>query len=151
MSEVDLSNPEDVKALLPSGRSTILVHFGEDSFRHRYDLFEKNLPEWLTQHPKLAAADMRYEHQVVLEMAPGAATPLNEAPVQATREKAVAGKPAMNKLVPVGKPVFLPKGKAAEGRTASPQAAVGGHLHTSFDVKPKAVDSSARRVQAVPQ
>ncbi len=144
LSEVDLSNPEDVKALLPNGRSTILVHFGEDNFRHRYDLFEKNLPEWLTQHPKLAAADMRYEHQVVLEMAPGAAV----SSAEPANEQAAAAKAPAHKLVPVGKPVFTPKVKPTP---ASPQTSPGGHLQTSFDVKPKAIDLPARHPQAVPQ
>ena len=148
LSEVDLSNPEDVKALLPNERSTILVHFGEDDFRHRYDLFEKNLPEWLTQHPKLAAADMRYEHQVVLEMAPGAAV----AAPEPANEKAAVTKTTARKLVPVGKPVFTPKVKPAETHAvATPASAAGGHLQTSFDVKPKAVDTPARHPQAVPQ
>ncbi len=165
LSEVDVSNPEDVKALLPNGRSTILVHFGEEDFRHRYDLFEKNLPEWLTQHPKLAAADMRYEHQVVLEMAPGTAVTTNE-PVAAAapaHEKPLPGKASAHKLVAVGKPVFAPKIKPAAVRppasvrsqaAASAQAqpgGSGGHLQTSFDVKPKAVDGAARHSQAVPQ
>ncbi len=154
LSEVDLSNPEDVKALLPDGHSTILVHFGEKDFRHRYDLFEKNLPEWTTQHPKLAAVDMRYEHQVVLEMAPGAAVSSSEPNADSTPGKAGTGKAPAGKLVPVGKPVFKPKMKikpAAVRIPAAPQAASGGHLQTSFDVKPKAVDSPARRAQAVPQ
>ena len=155
LSEVDLSNPEDVKALLPNGHSTILVHFGGEDFRHRYDLFEKNLPEWMTQHPKLAAVDMRYEHQVVLEMAPGAAVSSSEPNADSTHAKAGTGKAPAGKLVPVGKPVFKPKIKPAAVRTpatpAAPQAASGGHLQTSFDVKPKAVDPAARRAQAVPQ
>ena len=148
LSEVDLSSPEDVKALLLSGQSAILVHFGEGDFRHRYDLFEKNLPEWLTQHPRLAAADMRYEHQVVLEMAPG--TPVS-APEPA-HEKAADPKVPVRKLVPVGKPVFTPKVKSAELRAPASQPAFpSGHLQTSFDVKPKAVDPLARHPQAVPQ
>ena len=148
LSEVDLSNPEDVKALLPNGRSAILVHFGEEDFRHRYDLFEKNLPEWLTQHPKLAAVDMRYEHQVVLEMAPGAAA----LPAEPASDKAAEAKPpAARKLVPVGKPVFTPKVKPAAARAPTAPSSSGGHLQTSFDVKPKAVDTPAGRTQAVPQ
>ena len=154
LSEVDLSSPEDVRALLPNGRSTILVHFGEEDFRHRYDVFEKNLPEWLTQHPRLAAADMRYEHQVVLEMAPGTAVSLSGPAVEPARTRAPTTKAPARKLVAVGKPVFTPKMKPAELRTLttlSPQAAAGSHLQTSFDVKPKAVDATARHTQAVPQ
>ncbi len=36
LSEVDLSNPEDVQALIPDHSTEILVHFGEDNFLERY-------------------------------------------------------------------------------------------------------------------
>lgn len=70
LSEVDLSNPEDVKALIPTDSTDILVHFGEGNFLERYKKFEEHLPEWRTQYPKLASVDMRYESQAVLEMEP---------------------------------------------------------------------------------
>ncbi|HEV2579059.1 MAG TPA: FtsQ-type POTRA domain-containing protein [Acidobacteriaceae bacterium] len=76
ISEVDVSNPEDVKAVVSGGGSDILVHFGDEQFLHRYQEFEQHLPEWKQQYPKLAAADMRYERQVVLEMQPGTGVPL---------------------------------------------------------------------------
>jgi cell division protein FtsQ len=77
ISEVDVSNPEDVKAVVSGGGSDILVHFGDEEFLHRYQQFEQHLPEWKQQYPKLAAADMRYERQVVLEMQPGTGVPVN--------------------------------------------------------------------------
>jgi cell division protein FtsQ len=71
LSEVDLSNPEDVKALIPDHSNEILVHFGDADFLERYRRFEDHLPEWRTAYPKLSSVDMRYERQVVLEMQPG--------------------------------------------------------------------------------
>jgi len=71
ISEVDVSNPEDVKALVTSGGSDILVHFGDENFLARYNEFEQHLPQWKAQYPRLASADMRYEGQIVLEMQPG--------------------------------------------------------------------------------
>jgi cell division protein FtsQ len=68
---VDVSDPEDVKAVVTSGGSDILVHFGDEKFVERFREFEQHLPEWKQQYPKLASADMRYERQVVLEMPPG--------------------------------------------------------------------------------
>ena len=76
ISEADVSNPEDVKAVVSSGGSDILVHFGDEDFLHRYEEFEQHLPDWKQQYPKLAAADMRYERQVVLEMQPGTGVPV---------------------------------------------------------------------------
>ena len=76
LSEVDLSNPEDVKALIPDQATEIMVHFGDTDFLQRYRKFEEQLPGWRTQYPKLASADMRYERQVVLEMQQGAGIPV---------------------------------------------------------------------------
>jgi cell division protein FtsQ len=70
LSEVDLSNPEDVKALIPDHASDVLVHFGEENFLDRYRKYEAHLSEWRAQYPKLSAVDMRYERQVVLETGP---------------------------------------------------------------------------------
>ena len=75
LSEVDLSNPEDVKALIPDHSMDILVHFGDTDFLGRYRRFEEHLPEWRTVYPKLSSVDMRYDRQVVLEMQPGSAVP----------------------------------------------------------------------------
>ena len=71
VSEVDVSDPEDVKALITEGSSDILVHFGQEDFLRRYREFDQHLPEWRQAYPKLASADMRYEGQIVLEMQNG--------------------------------------------------------------------------------
>ena len=76
LSEVDVSNPEDVKALVASGNTDILVHFGDENFLTRYKLFQQNLPTWKTLYPKLASVDTRYEHQMVLEMQAGTSVPV---------------------------------------------------------------------------
>lgn len=69
VSEVDITEPDDLKALIATNSGPeVLVHFGDDKFLSRYNQFEKLLPEWRQQYPKLAAADMRYQGQIVLEM-----------------------------------------------------------------------------------
>ena len=68
VSEVDVADPEDVKALITSGSSDLLVHFGQEKFLQRYQQFEEHLQEWKQQYPKLASADMRYDGQIVLQM-----------------------------------------------------------------------------------
>ena len=73
LSEVDLSNPEDVKVLIPDHSTEVLVHFGDDHFLERYRKFQQLLPQWNTQYPTLASVDMRYEREVVLDMAKSAA------------------------------------------------------------------------------
>jgi cell division protein FtsQ len=68
LSEVDISDPEDVWALLPAQGNDIQVHFGDSDFLARYRSYQQHLPEWRQQYPHLASVDMRYENQVVLDM-----------------------------------------------------------------------------------
>ena len=72
ISEIDLTDPEDARVLMPTQGADILAHFGEDHFLERYQRYKAHIAEWRQQYPKLAAVDLRYEHQVVLEMASGA-------------------------------------------------------------------------------
>jgi len=70
VSEVDLSNPDDVRALVPDANSqnaNVLIHFGEDRFLERYHHYQEHLAEWRAQCPRLASVDMRYDQQVVLD------------------------------------------------------------------------------------
>jgi cell division protein FtsQ len=68
LSEVDLSDPEDVRVLLPSAGSDLLVHFGSEDFAARWQRLEQKLPGWRQQYPRLAGVDLRYQRQTVLEM-----------------------------------------------------------------------------------
>jgi cell division protein FtsQ len=72
ISEIDLTDPEDARVLMPEQGADILAHFGEDHFLERYQRYKAHIAEWRQQYPKLAEVDLRYDQQVVLEMAPGA-------------------------------------------------------------------------------
>jgi cell division protein FtsQ len=74
LSEVDISDPEDIWALLPAQGSDIQVHFGDSDFLARYRSYQQHLAEWRQQYPHLASVDMRYENQVVLDMTQQPAT-----------------------------------------------------------------------------
>ncbi len=111
LSEVDLTDPEDIKALLPDSGTSILVHFGDNDFLTRYQRYVQNLPDWKARYPKLASVDMRYEHDVVLEMAPGAAVPIageaaGPSEAAATPGAAAAKKPPSKR--PAGRQKALP-------------------------------------------
>jgi cell division protein FtsQ len=71
ISEIDLTDPEDARVLMPEQGADILAHFGDDQFLARYQRYKAHIAEWRQQYPKLAAVDLRYEQQVVLEMTPG--------------------------------------------------------------------------------
>ncbi len=104
LSEVDLSNPEDVKALIPDQAGEILIHFGDDQFLERYRKFKEHLPEWRTQYPNLSSVDMRYEREVVLDMA-GSKGAAIDAPAPSAKSVALAATPAH---VPAHLPAHAP-------------------------------------------
>jgi cell division protein FtsQ len=93
ISEIDLTDPADAKVLMPEQGGDILAHFGEDQFLERYQRYKAHISEWRQQYPKLAAVDLRYEQQVVLEMTAGT----NVAQAAAEEQSAATagdGKPA---------------------------------------------------------
>jgi cell division protein FtsQ len=71
ISEIDLTDPEDARILIPEQGADILAHFGEDRFLERYERYQAHIAEWRQQYPHLAAVDLRYDQQVVLQMASG--------------------------------------------------------------------------------
>lgn len=94
LSEIDISDPEDVQGLVSSGGSDILLHFGEDNFLARWHEYQAHLAEWKQQYPRLASVDLRYDRQVVLKMA-------DDAPAAPT---ASAAKPPVAKARPIVHP-----------------------------------------------
>ena len=80
LSEVDVSDPEDIKALIPDHNVEVLVHFGTENFLARYRRFEEHIAEWRSQYARLSSVDMRYERQVVLQMPPKDSTVTGSAP-----------------------------------------------------------------------
>lgn len=130
LSEIDVSDPEDVKALLQDRGSDILVHFGNQGFLARYRRFQDHIVEWHSQYPRLTGVDLRYDSQAVLQMPPkdasvqggeqGAATSGNahsaaEKPSPATPAKvAVTSSPAHAGTKPAPRPAKAPhRAKAA--------------------------------------
>jgi cell division protein FtsQ len=126
VSEADVTDPDDLKALISSGGHEVLVHFGDEKFLARYNSFEKLLPTWLQQYPKLASADMRYQGQIVLEMQKGseAVSPLGPAAVKAAAAL-VDPKPFLAGPKPVvAKPVALKAPAKVKAKPVAKKAAV---------------------------
>ena len=168
LSEVDLSDPEDVKALLPSNNSETMVHFGTEQFLARYNRYQDHIAEWRQQYPRLSGVDMRYERQVVLQMPPKDSTVQSPPDGKAvasisasTRPQPAAGtarsvQPAREKTpgvaaVSLSSPVRVqPKPAAAhEGKPATAHA----EPHAKKVAGAKHVDTKnadvARRVEAI--
>ncbi len=95
LSEVDLSDPEDVRVIVPAQGNDLLLHFGDSDFLTRYRSYQAHLPEWREQYPHLSAIDLRYDRQVVLKMANGVE---NEASSADHGASLAAGSPAGHAL-----------------------------------------------------
>jgi cell division septal protein FtsQ len=77
ISEADLSDGDDLKALLVQGRETLQVHFGHESFLQHFHTFLALLPELRKSATPLDSVDLRYRNQVVVN--PQEGTPASAA------------------------------------------------------------------------
>jgi cell division protein FtsQ len=138
VSEIDLSDPEDLRATMPEQGSDILAHFGEDQFLRRLQIYKAHIAEWRGRYPKLIGVDLRYNGEVPLEMAKDAggpksaiisadqtppnaeakpaAKPVEAKIVKQVRARPTQAKPAPAKLVPAK--AVPSKATAAEHKVA---------------------------------
>ena len=66
LSDVDLSDPDDVKATVTDPRGAVLVHLGSSNFLDRFKIYVAHVQEWRTQFQKLESVNLRYDHQVIV-------------------------------------------------------------------------------------
>jgi cell division protein FtsQ len=66
LSEVDLSDPEDVKVTANDAGGTMVVHLGKEDFLPRYKLYVAHIAEWRQQFQNVQSVDLRYEGQVIV-------------------------------------------------------------------------------------
>lgn len=78
ISEVDLADSDDLRALLIRGGETIRVHFGNQEYIQRFNNFLTLLPEMRRANARIDSVDLRYRNQVVVnpQTSPSGATPL---------------------------------------------------------------------------
>jgi len=66
LSEVDLSDPEDVKVTVADPSGAVLVHLGTADFLRRYKIYMAHAQEWRQQFHKLDSVDLRYDRQIIV-------------------------------------------------------------------------------------
>jgi cell division protein FtsQ len=66
LSEVDLSDPEDVKVTVSDPQGEVLVHLGSNSFAERFKIYKGHVQEWRQQFQRLDSVDLRYDRQVIV-------------------------------------------------------------------------------------
>jgi cell division protein FtsQ len=86
LSEVDLSDPEDVKVLASDPQGEVLVHLGSSNYLERYKIYVSHVREWRQQFDKLESVDLRYDRQIVVN--PDLQGAVKQAPVSLVSAKA---------------------------------------------------------------
>lgn len=66
ISEVNLADADDLKAMLVQGRESIEVHFGRSNFQERFADFLALLPDIRKTNTRIDSVDLRYRNQVVV-------------------------------------------------------------------------------------
>ena len=66
VSEVNVSDPEDLKALLVAGSESILVHFGREDFARRFRNFLNFISRVRPTQVAIRSVDLRFKNQIVV-------------------------------------------------------------------------------------
>jgi cell division protein FtsQ len=66
LSEVDLSDPDDVKVLTNNPEGEVLVHLGSSNYLDRYKVYVGHIREWRQQFDKVESVDLRYDRQIIV-------------------------------------------------------------------------------------
>src|SRR5260370_15707385 len=66
LSEVDLSDAEDVKVITNHPGGEVLVHLGSSNYLDRFKIYVAHLREWRQQFDKLESVDLRYDRQIIV-------------------------------------------------------------------------------------
>ncbi len=138
LSEVDLSDLEDVKVRVNDPAGDVLVHLGSSDYLRRYKIFVTHAQGWRQQFQKLESVDLRYDNQIIVN--PDMQRTAKPAPLSPAVAKAAAAagvKPAalITHMAPhdraVPKPAFEltekkldPKSAAGATKKAAPRTRV---------------------------
>jgi hypothetical protein len=71
VSELDLSNPRDLRVVLTglgSGNNAngVTVHFGQNDFTRKYQMLVENFAQWQANAGQVRSIDLQYSKQVVV-------------------------------------------------------------------------------------
>jgi cell division protein FtsQ len=112
LSEVDLSDPENVKVTANDPGGTMVVHLGKEDFLPRYKLYVTHIAEWRQQFQNVQSVDLRFEGQVVVNPDQSPKSPGSPSSPKSEKQKAAVLKPVSAKAA---------KPKTVKAKKNSPQ------------------------------
>src|SRR5271157_562724 len=92
LSEVDLSDLDDLKVRVNDPAGDVLVHLGSSDYLRRYKIYVSHAQGWRQQFQKLESVDLRYDNQIIVNPEiQRTAKPVALSPAVAKSAKANAG------------------------------------------------------------
>src|SRR5579864_593508 len=145
LSEVDLTDLDDVKVRVNDPAGDVLVHLGSSDYLRRYRIYVSHAQEWRQQFQKLESVDLRYESQIIVnpDMPHPAARQAMLSPASARAAAAAGVKPAalVSKIVAhnraVPKPAFEVPAKTLNPSTAAAKPVVKKTVKSASKAKRK--------------
>jgi len=129
LSEVDLTDLEDVKVRVNNPAGDVLVHLGSSDYLRRYKIYVSHAQGWRQQFQKLESVDLRYDNQIIVnpEMQRTAKPAPALSPAVAKAAVAAGVKPAalVTRLSPHDRAVPKPAFELTE-KKLDPKAKAGG-------------------------
>jgi cell division protein FtsQ len=128
LSEVDLTDLEDVKVRVNDPAGDVLVHLGSSDYLRRYRIYVSHAQGWRQQFQKLESVDLRYDNQIIV----------NPDMPRTAKAAAAAVKPAalLARLVPHDRAVPKPAFELTE-KKPDPKSAVSGAKKAAARAKGK--------------
>jgi cell division protein FtsQ len=145
LSEVDVSDPDDVKVLANDPAGAVLVHLGSSDYLTRYKVYVSHVQGWRQQFDKLESVDLRYDHQIIVnpdQEGMAKAPPLTPAAAKAAMAAGVK-RAALIHVVNTGKP-FGPQPVKPPAKQLVATTKITESAPTAE--KPKPVAKTAKRV-----
>jgi cell division protein FtsQ len=150
LSEVDLSDLEDVKVRVNDPAGDVLVHLGSSDYLTRYRVYVSHAQAWRQQFQKLESVDLRYDNQIIVNPdIPQTAKPAALSPAAAKVAAAAGVKPAalITRLPPHDRAVPKPAFELTD-KELNPKAASGSGKKPAVKTKWKKTPARAGKANA---
>jgi cell division protein FtsQ len=129
LSEVDLSDLEDVKVRVNDPAGDVLVHLGSSDYLRRYKIYVTHAQGWRQQFQKLESVDLRYDNQIIVnpDMERIAkSVPLSPAAAKAAVAAGVKPVSLLMRIGPNDRPVPKPAFELSQKKLDASKSAANG-------------------------
>jgi len=146
LSEVDLSDAEDVKVTADDPQGEVLVHLGSTNYLERYKVYVSHVREWRQQFDKLESVDLRYDRQIIVN--PDLQGTAKQAPLSKVSVKAALAA-GMKPAALITHEIATPKSNAPKDLAVTPPTEVPAKKKAAKKVHRKVAPKATPKPGAV--